>query len=176
MMLAPGVARSQEARQFATKGVTEFGGSVSFSSVTHVRSGTSGQTTTVLSIAPFIGYFLLDGFELGVNPLGITSYSSEGVATATAIRIFLAPSYNFRTQSTSHPFVEALLGYTAQSNGDGEKGFSWGGRAGLKINVGETGLLNVGVQYLLITLNRSGATERSGYNELSIAAGFTLWR
>jgi hypothetical protein len=176
VVLASSIAESQEARQFALKGVTEFGGGVSFSSVTPVSTGKTGKAATILSVAPFIGYFISDGFELGVNPLGITSYSSEGVSTGTEIRIFVAPSYNFATGPTSHSFVETLLGYTAQSNGSERKGFSWGGRAGLKIAVGGNGLLNIGVQYLLITMNRSGATERSGYNELSIAAGFTLWR
>jgi hypothetical protein len=36
-------------------------------------------------------------------------------------------------------------------------------------------MLNIGIQFLRITLNPSGAGSRNGSNELSVSAGWTLW-
>lgn len=164
------VSFAQEARKFAAKGCTELGGSVSFQSLTPVTNGNTGDAVTIFSFAPFIGYFVADGFEIGVNPLGITSVSST-----TQIMILAAPSYNFTTEGIAYPFIEALLGYTSQSNGSSRSGFTWGGRGGVKLAVTDKGLLNLGIQYLQITLNPSGATNRYGSNQLAVSAGFTIW-
>jgi hypothetical protein len=67
LIASGGVA--QERKAFATKGVVEVGGSVSFSSITPVSGGESGSAVT-------------DGFELGVNPFGITSINYSN-STAT---------------------------------------------------------------------------------------------
>lgn len=159
---------------FASKGVTEVGGSISFVSTTPVSNGSTGDALTTFSLQPFIGYFVADGFELGLNPLGITTTSFHG-SSSTRITIFAAPSYNFRTAGVTFPFIEALLGYTSQSDGSTLSGFSWGGRAGVKLAVGGNALVNIGMQYLQITMNPNGATNRFGTNQLSITAGFTVW-
>jgi hypothetical protein len=165
-------------KSFAQKGVVELGGSVSFSSRTAVYNGsTNGDAFTTLSIQPYLGYFVTDKFELGLNPLGLT-YMSQGSSNATQIGIFLAPSYNFITTSGKlFPFIEGLIGYSSQtSTGSTDRsGLSYGGRTGIKVPVGGSGLLNISVQYLMITLNRSGSTSRNGENDLAIAAGFTVW-
>lgn len=170
-------ALSQE-KSFAQKGVVELGGSVSFSSRIAVYNGsTQGDAFTTFSLQPYIGYFVSDKFELGMNPLGIT-YMSQGSSNATQIGIFVAPAYNFTTTSGNlFPFIEGLIGYTSQtSTGSTDRsGFSYGGRTGIKVSVGNSALLNISVQYLMITLNRSGATDRNGENDLAIAAGFTVW-
>ena len=168
------VSFAQDGKKFATKGSTELGGSISFQSLTPVSNGNTGTTTTIFSLAPFIGYFVTDGFEIGLNPLGITSIGFSGSST-TQIMILAAPSYNFKTEGIVYPFIEALLGYTSQSNGSSRSGFSWGGRGGIKLAVTDKGLLNLGIQYVRITLNPSGATNRYGSNQLAISAGFTVW-
>ena len=168
------VAVAQEGKKFAMKGSTELGGSISFQSITPVSNGNTGYATTIFSVAPFIGYFVADGFEIGVNPLGLTTISSGG-SSFTQIMIFAAPSYNFKTEGIAYPFIEALLGYTSQSNGSSRSGFSWGGRGGVKLAVTDKGLLNLGIQYVQITLNPSGTTNRYGSNQLAISAGFTVW-
>jgi hypothetical protein len=89
--------------------------------------------------------------------------------------IFLAPSYNFSTKGNAYPFIEALLGYTSSSNGETHSGFSYGARGGMKLAVTDKGLLNLGIQYLVINQSPSDATERQGSNNLSISAGFTIW-
>jgi len=165
---------AQEANKFALKGSTELGGSISFQSLTPVSNGNTGDATTIFSLAPFIGYFVTDGFEIGLNPFGITSVSFSG-SSATQIMILAAPSYNFKTEGIAYPFIEALLGYSSQSNGSSSSGFSWGGRGGVKLAVTNKGLLNLAVQYVQIKLNPSGATNRYGSNQLAISAGFTVW-
>ncbi len=167
--------RSQETRGFAQKGTVELGGDVSFQSVTPVFNGASGDATTIFTLAPFFGYFVSDGFELGVNPFDITVNSLPNSNSSTRVSILFAPSYNFKTNSIAYPFVEALLGYTSLSDGGTESGFSWGARGGLKLAVADRGLLNLGLQYLQITMNPSGATRRYGSNDFSLSAGFTVW-
>ncbi len=174
-MIAIANLYAQTSKQFGQRGVFEFGGSVAFQSTTPVSSGTTSDAITTFRIEPFLGYFVADGFELGANPLGI-EFLSYGGGTQTYVFILLAPSYNFQAGGQAHPFVEALLGYTSQSNGTSRSGFSWGGRAGVKVEVVEGGLLNVAAEYLRITMNPSGATQRSGSNQFSISAGITLWR
>lgn len=161
--------------QFAQRGVFEFGGSVSFLSTTAVNSGATANAITSFRIEPFLGYFVADGCEIGLNPFGM-EFLSFGGSTLTQVFILLAPSYHFRTEGFAHPFVEALLGYTSQSNGASRSGFSWGGRAGVKFEVVKGGLLNVAAEYLRVTMNPSGATQRSGSNQLSISLGVTLWK
>lgn len=167
---------AQEGKKFALKGSTELGGSISFQSLTPVSDGNTGTASTIFALAPYIGYFVVDGFELGLNPFGITSISYSG-SSATQVAIFFAPSYNFSTQSIAYPFIEGLLGFTSQSSGSSEtlSGFSWGGRGGVKLAVTDKGLLILGLEYVQITLDRSGAANRSGSNQLSVSAGFTIW-
>jgi hypothetical protein len=161
--------------EFASKGTIELGGSISFQSIEPVSNGNTGNSTTILSIAPFIGFFPVDGFEIGFNPLGITSMSSSGGPSVTQLMILLAPSYNFKTNGKEFPFIEGLVGYTSVSAGSSVSGLSWGGRAGVKVAVTDKGLLILGIQYLQITLNQSNASNRNGENEFSVSAGFTIW-
>lgn len=179
LMLPNRAAQAQEetrkTKRFAAKGTTELGGSISFQSVAPVSNGNTGDATSVFTVLPFIGFFAADGFEIGVNPLGITTVSPPSGSSFTQIMIFAAPSYNFNTGSRAYPFLEALLGFTSQSNGSTRSGFSWGGRGGVKVAIAEHALLNLGLQYIQITLNQSGAAERSGSNNISVSAGFSVW-
>jgi hypothetical protein len=167
--------------KFATKGITEIGGSVSFSSYTPVFNGeTEEDGISILTFAPQIGYFIGDGFELGfatgISLLpGISSISPDEGDGITLLQLFAAPSYNFTTGSeTTFPFIEGLLGYTSlSSDGDDASGFSYGGRGGVKIVLVEHLLMTVSGQYLLMTFNPEGADERSGFNYLSFGVGIS---
>lgn len=171
MIVLTGAASSaQVTKNFALKGETEAGGSVSFLSYAPVSNGHVRDASLLFSLAPYIGYFVMDGFEVGLNPLGFTGNESYG-----QLMVLVAPAYNFRTDGVTYPFIEALAGYTVQTNGSSRDGFSWGGRGGLKIAVTDKGLLNLSVQYVQITLNLANASERSGSNQLTISAGFTVW-
>ncbi len=174
VLLNNSVSIAQDERTFALKGTSELGGSISLQNEVPVSNGKSGSAVTYFHFAPFIGIFVADGFEIGVNPFEISTASYSG-SSATQFLVLLAPSYNFRTKGIAYPFVEALIGYASQSGNSSRSGFSWGGRGGVKLAVTDRGLLNFGIQYLEVTLNSSGATTRSGYNNVMISAGFTIW-
>jgi hypothetical protein len=118
--------------QFARTGVIEAGGDISFSSTKTVIDGESvGNSVNVFTFSPYFGYFITDGFELGVKPT-ISSISSGG-GTSTAVYFFAAPAYNFLTESSVYPYLEGLLGYASHSNGTTRSGLSFGLGGGLKI-------------------------------------------
>ncbi len=165
---------SQETKKFALKGTTELGGNIAFEVVTPVSNGNSGESTTIFSFEPYLGYFVDDGFELGVNPFGVTVINSGNNSTVQFL-ILVAPAYNFRTEGTAYPFIEGLVGFATQTDGTSRSGFSWGARGGAKFAVTDKGLLNAGIQYLQITLNPSGAVNRYGVNQLTVSVGFTIW-
>lgn len=176
VFLSNGIAQD---KQFATKGVLELAGTISYSNFTMVSNGeTSDDDLSIFTLAPQIGYFITDGFELGIGT-GIAllpGYSvlspSEGEST-NFFQLFLAPSYNLRTENKSiYPFLEAQIGYTSVSSGDNsESGLSYGGRVGIKLVAANNFLITFSGQYLLITLNEEGEDERDGINYLTIGVG-----
>ena len=183
-VMLDGVAYAQAAKRtvavpkvkkYATAGVLELGGSASFEQHTAVFAGTTASTSnTYINAAPYVGYFVTDGFVLGLRPLGV-GYQKIGTATAVlSVNTFFAPGYNFDMQSNVYPFVEGLVGYTSMSIPD-VKGISYGGDLGVKMMLPNRGLLNFSVQYLMKTLNASGATTRSGENVLSAGFGYSVW-
>lgn len=168
-------------KPFATQGVTEIAGSISFSRFSLVSRGETGDASTMFSLAPQIAYFVADGFEIGMTT-GITYYTllpgfsvitpPAGQAT-TMLQLFFSPAYNFRAQgNNAYLFIEPQLGYTSTSRGESSaSGLSFGGRAGVKVVAAEHLLVTFSGQYLAITLKESGATERSGINYLSFGVG-----
>lgn len=162
-------------KKYATAGVLELGGSASFEQRTAVVAGTTASTSDMtINAAPYIGYFVTDGLVLGLRPLGV-GYHKPGTGSAIiSVNTFFAPGYNFDMQSNMYPFVEGLVGYTSMSIPD-VKGISYGGDLGVKMMLPNRGLLNFSVQYLMITLNASGAATRSGENVLSAGFGYSVW-
>ena len=165
-------------KPFATKGVVELAGNVSFSSLTPVSNGNTGDATTFFTLAPQIGYFVSDGVEIGLTTgislvPGLTVISPSGGESTTITQFFFSPAYNIITENKSlFPFIEANLGYTSESSGNySDKGFSWGGRAGVKIVAANNFLISLAGQYLQITLNPEGANERYGLNYFSVSVG-----
>ena len=180
LLLLVSTSSAQESQSFATKGVYELGGTVSYQYTSSILGGNEVGHINVLSILPYAGYFVSDNIEIGINPLGIqrTWVTSNG---NTLYTILVAPAYNFKAQEHTYLFVEAQLGYTGQTSSSSfspsitANGFSWGGRVGGKIQVGNNGLLNLGIQYQQITLNQTGFPGRMGRNTLMLSAGFTFW-
>jgi len=171
---------AQESKSFATKGTYELGGNVSYQYTSFLASGTETSYMNFLSVLPYAGYFVSDNIEIGVNPLGIQrSWRSSG--STTSYTMFIAPAYNFKAQGNVYLFAEAQLGYTGERSSSSfgspfdMDGFSWGGRVGVKIPAGVSGLLNLGVQYQQITLKSSGFTGDVGQNILMVFAGFSVW-
>ena len=156
----------------------EVSGSISFSSFTPVSNGKTEDATTLFSLGPEVGYFVVDGLEIGLNS-GISLLPGLSVVTpsegegTTLLQLFFFPAYNIHTQGSKvTPFIQVPFGYTSASSGDQtDSGFSWGVKGGIKIAAAGNFLVTVYGQYLLLSFTPEGATERSGFNYLSFGVG-----
>jgi opacity protein-like surface antigen len=170
----------QESKTFTSKGVVELGGNISYQYESMISQGSESGYFNILSIMPYVGYFITDNIELGMNPIGFQRFWRSGSST-TMVTMLLSPAYNFKTDGNIYPFIEAQLGYTAESSSfsglssQTYDGFSWGGRAGIKYAVASHGLLNLAMQYQQFTFKPSGSTSRYGTNTFTLSAGFTIW-
>jgi outer membrane protein len=174
------------AQEFAKKGVVELGGNVGFTSITAIADGKSASnSTTIFQISPTVGYFVMDGLEIGIDPLelgyagtsatsGLTTLS-EGSYTMTMVGIWAFGAYHFLTGGNAFPYLQALVGYTSESEtgSPGASGLSYGFAGGAKFKLTGGLLLNAGISYKFYTYNPSGATNRFGLNVLGIGAGFS---
>jgi hypothetical protein len=174
---AGGIAQNHE---FASKGTVEVGGNLSFSSFTSVSEGRSGEATTMFTVAPRVGYFVIQGFELGIQPgasflvwpAGFNVVTGGGSST-TLLQIYGFAAYNLQIQNgKSFLFLEAPAGYaTTSGSGNTRSGFSWGARGGVKIVPTGGLLVTIAGEYYQVTLNRSGASSRSGFDFFSVGVG-----
>jgi outer membrane protein W len=151
-----------QGKDYATKGIWEIGGSVSYNSNTITYKGTNGfpdtdTTYKTLTFAPEVSYFVIDNFSLGLMLEYVNNKSEEEnynditdeIETYTdkshSTTLFLTPTYVFK-QDKIYPYIGALLG-TYSTSWD-ESATKYGLRGGVKIKIGENGLLNLGLQYL----------------------------
>ena len=173
LALFAAIASAQDTGRFPAKGITEISGSVSYLSETPVVNGTTRDAVSTFVVAPSVGYFISDAFELGVDPFEIISQSGGG---PTEVLFLVSPAYNFRTQSIVTPYVEGQLGYSSISGGGASAtGVSWGLQGGMKLAITGNALLTTSVQYLQITEDPSGAANRFGRNDFLFLAGFAVW-
>ncbi len=170
--------------QFGSRGVVEFGGSVAYSSFTQVANGTTAsESTSLFNFMPYVNYFVMDGFSVALSP-GVNIVKLAGSKESiTNLLLTVVPGYTFSTKGNVFPYVEGILGYTAVSQkatvvGGADldlSGISYGAKAGVKMLVGKSGLLSVGVSYTLFNLNPKGADKRNGFNSLAINMGFSVF-
>jgi hypothetical protein len=167
---------------FATKGIIEVSGSVSYSNYTNVTRGTaSSNSMSFFSFGPKISYFIVNGFELGFDPgiailgflPGLSFETSSGSSTTTLTQLFVAPAYNFRSEgSRVVPFIEVPVGYTSISgSGSSASGLSWGVRAGIKTIASSHFLITFFGEYFQMTFTPQGQSDREGFNFLSFGIG-----
>jgi len=166
-------------RRFATPGVWELGGSAMFNYSTPVVDGKTGDASWTLVATPSVGYFVIENLEVGAEPLGVAVQHAGG-DTQTSLRFLGSAAYHFRVNRLVFVYAQGLGGYTGEitSTGAGQttlSGFTFGGRIGGKFPIADRGLINAGVQYLLIATNPKGASNRYGSNDLAVTVGFALW-
>jgi hypothetical protein len=166
-------------KHFVSRGTVELGGTIGFTSLTPVVGGNTGDNQSIFSLEPMVGYFVIDGLEVGLNPATLV-YASAGSSSVTQVRSFAFVGYNFQTSTMIVPYLAGLAGYSASiSSGGGttttHQGFCWGGQGGIKVGVAEHANLVIGLQYVQITLNPTGASTRTGSNEFSVNVGWTVW-
>jgi hypothetical protein len=174
-LVVPASGLSSE--KFANKGQVELGGMLNFTSNTHVTAGTTGDAATTFALTPFVGYFFMDQFEVGLN-LRLNSTTFRG-NTSSDYTFLLSPAWNFRIQNSNvTPAVAFLIGYgsTTTNSGITSSGLSLGGRAVAKIQVVSNANLHVGLEYLMNTRNPSGYSgARDGDNILNVDVGFAIY-
>ncbi len=163
------VALSQD---FGKEGIIEFGGTASFSSSTPVAAGTTGDATTIIALAPTVGYFLMDGIEIGVDPLAFSSVSYKS-NTLSTIGFWAFGAYHFMTMGTTYPYLQALVGYTSISNGGSGGGLAYGVAGGAKFEIAGGLLLNAQASYKFYTYTPSGVDDRVGNNVLMVGVGIS---
>jgi hypothetical protein len=161
-------------QNFATKGTIEAGGSLGFSSITSVSDGeSSSNSLSVFRLEPYIGYFVVNSFELGLEPSLLLQ--SSGGNSSTSFGIYLAPAWNFDLRSNLFPFLEGRIGYNSYSDA-AYSGLAWGLRGGVKVKIGNSGLFNLALSYDQITMNPKGwSGGRNGENIFAVNAGFTIF-
>lgn len=172
-------------QNFAKKGVWELGGSAGFSSSTSVANGeTAEESATSFMLAPYIGYFVANSFELGLIP-SFVSQSYGDNFSASSFGVYFAPAWNFDLQSNLFPFIEGRIGYNTSTTTYTEEGveqeftasgLAWGLRGGVKVQVGNSGLVNLALFYDQITMDpENWDGDRNGENVFGVSAGFTIF-
>ena len=169
---------SQTKQNYAKKETWEVGGSFSYSNVTSVYNGkTDDHAMTTVKFAPYGGYFVTDGFELGLIPS--VEYLSYGDDNMTTFAIYAAPAYNFYTGSIAYPYLQGAIGYNSISGSGGmltRSGLAWDIEGGVKLNITGNTLLKLGLDYNQKTLNTSSSTgDRSGTNAFNFVVGFNVF-
>jgi opacity protein-like surface antigen len=161
-------------QDFGKQGVLEFGGTAGFMSLTPVVNGETGDATSTIMFEPTVGYFIIDGLEVGLNPLSISSTSPPEGDALTTIGIWAFGGYHFNTMSKIHPYIEGLIGYTSMSaGGESHGGFAFGAGAGVKFELAGGLLLNAGLDYRFYTYDFDQTDKRDGVNALSVAVGLS---
>jgi hypothetical protein len=171
--------------QYATRGVAEFGGSIAYSSSKLVSDGdVQDNSLAILNFMPYVNYFIIDGFSIGLSP-GVNMFKYTGYSAITNYNLFVVPGFTFSTGKSIFPYVEAMLGYTGLSSDNitaesyteklDNSGFSWGGKAGVKLLVGHNGLVSIGVSYEQLNFSAKGADKRTGVNNLAFSLGFSVF-
>lgn len=171
------------AQNFPNRGTLEVGGSLGFSSTTNVVNGqSSSNSTSTFRIEPYIGYFIINSFELGIEPS--FTRTGSGDYSSTTFGIYLAPAWVFNLRSNLYPFIEGRIGYNSSSVDDGipltpdisSGGFAWGFKGGMKFQVGKSSLVNMAITYDQITMNPKDWTgNRNGKNIFGVNAGVTIF-
>lgn len=161
-------------QDFGKTGVLEFGGTAGFMSMTPVMDGETGDATSYIMLEPSIGYFVMDGLEVGLNPLSIESISPSGGDAITNIGAWAFGAYHFMTMGKTYPYIEALLGYTTMSaGGESAGGLAYGIGAGAKFEITGGLLLNAALDYRFHTYDIDETDGRDGENILSIGVGLS---
>lgn len=177
------LSSSNFAQNFATKGTIEMGGSLGFSSTTSVYDGqTSSNSLSTFMFEPYVGYFIINNLELGLVPSYVhMSYSDQSQSN---FGIYFAPAWNFDLRSSIFPFIEGRIGYNTASYDDGNSstpnpsssGIAWGLKGGVKIQVGNSSLINISLSYDQITMDpENWDGGRNGSNIFGVNAGFTVF-
>jgi hypothetical protein len=150
-----------------------------------VSNGTAAdESTSIFQFLPYVNYFIIDGFSIALAP-GINIVKLAGSSSSiTNYALFLSPGYTFSAGGKIYPYIEGMVGYTGLKSdanplgGSGNLdygGISYGGKAGIKIAAGNSGLAAIGASYIFFNLTPKGADNRSGMNNLAFSLGYSIY-
>lgn len=167
---------SQSKKYFAKSNTWEIGGSFSYTNFKYVTDGNESSGITFVSFAPYCGFFITNGFELGVIPtLEVQDYDNYDISNLT---VFLSPAYNFNTKSPAYPYIQGAVGYSSQwgKHMTTRSGLAWQVEAGLKYNVFSHSILKFGLNYSQKTLETTTSNDkRDGINTIGFSVGFNVF-
>ncbi len=161
---------SQSEENFAKSNTWELGGSLSYSHT--FAESSNGKDANYVKIAPYIGYFAAEGFEIGFIPA--IEYFSYGSSSTTFSTMFLTASYNFYTKSIAYPYIQAGGGVSGNSgSGSSSSGISWSIEGGVKLHILRNAVIKVGLDYTKRDKNALSSLY-SGPKSLNLTAGFNV--
>lgn len=186
IMLAITNLPAQVNTELAKKNTFEISGAVSYLSADYITNGENESTQTSIEFAPYGGYFITDGLELGIIPtIEYEKYGNQfGSSSITNFTIYVAPSYNFFTGSIAYPYIQAAIGYNSQSYHTSNvsiqeptiSGLAWKVEGGVKINAFENSLIKLALDYGQKTLESSSHSgKRNGLNSVNFVAGLGIF-
>lgn len=168
------------AQNFTHTGTIELGGSMAIS----YQSGNGDEelSLSTFSFSPYAGFMVFKGFELGFSPV-ISSYNINTYGTFTTFGLYLAPAYNFDIKSNVYPYIELLAGYSMVDHSSfTENAIGLGGHLGIKVMLGNAGLLIINAEYLRQSFTSSendddyfGNTRNRNIDALSLGVGFRVF-
>jgi hypothetical protein len=171
MVAQPGIPSGGIVRQagvgglvgYGRAGVLEIGGSAGFTFASEYRS---------LTLAPSVGWFLADNFEISAI-MSITNIKSGDADSATLASAVLEPSYHIPLNRTVFGFLGLGLGGSHVS-GLGS-GFAIAPRVGGNFMVGRSGVLTPALSYQYTTIGSDmGGVDGSTVVVLTSALAFNL--
>jgi hypothetical protein len=183
---------------FAKKKIVTISGALGFDSDTNTPFDDKGKaldslssSTSTITVAPRIGYFVIKGLEIALD-FGIsksTSYDSKDkeIGSSTSMLPTLDIAY-YITQTKAlkkqgfFPYVHMGLGYASQTNSAPSQkdietsGYRLNPGLGLAWAVGyqQGGLLKLGFDYDMVTLNND---DKTGFDnaQLKLAVSFGIY-
>jgi len=162
-------------QDFAKKGIWEIGGNISFREATDVYNGEASEKSyNTFNLEVPVHYFIIDGLSLGVVP----SFVSFGISDNlyTGFGIYFAPSWNFDIKEIAYPYIEGRVGYNSFNIDSVISGMAWAVVGGVKIQVGNSALVGMGLSYSQTTLEKDNHEgNRNGENILSLNVGFSIF-
>jgi hypothetical protein len=160
---------------YASRGVAEAGGALSFSVANDVLA---------FAADPMIGYFVLDNFQLS----GILGYRHVGVEddSSNQFSLMIEPSVHLPINNSLFWLggigAGAVLADNIDNDPDVDAGAALAPRTGIQILVGRSGLVNFGARYSMILTGidattappLEGAAVVAFANTFDVQAGYTI--
>lgn len=138
--------------------------------------GSFGISKNYKEFALYGGYFISDGFELGVIPA--VEFLKDDNKSMTTYAIYVAPSFHITTESTIFPYFQPAIGYYNISYGGRAEssGLTMDLEGGVKANILGNSMLK-----LAININKKfvwhffSSNEKFWETNISFVAGLSLF-